>query len=100
MADGFEAVMLQVALQQAPHPTLEAPVAGLVVALPQPGEDAKDARVALRGERPIGLLEPFVGAARGDIAVDHLALDFGRNIAPRILEYRSGGGGRGAGGAR
>ena len=36
-------------------------VALLAVALPQPAEDAEDARVALRRERPIGALERLAG---------------------------------------
>ena len=42
----------KITLEQAPHPRLKAPVAGLVVSLPQPREHAKDPRVALRRERP------------------------------------------------
>ena len=47
----------EVALEQTPHARLELPIMRLVVALPQAGEDAEDARVALSGECPIGPLE-------------------------------------------
>ena len=60
----------------------------LVVALPQPGEDAENARVALRGERPISALELGTMAGRRDVAVDHRPLDRRRHVAPRILEHR------------
>ena len=73
---------------KAPHARLEAAIMRLVVALPQPREDAEDARVALRGERPIGALERLAMPGGGDVAVDHRPLDLGRDVAPRILEHR------------
>ena len=78
----------EVALEQAPHARLEAAVVRLVVALPQPREDAEDARVALRRERPIGALERLAMAGRGDVAVDHRPLDLRRHVAARVFEHR------------
>src|SRR5439155_24651491 len=60
----------------------------LVIALPQPRENAEDAGVALGGECPISALERLAVAGCRDIAVDHRPLDLGRYIAPGILEHR------------
>ena len=49
----------KVALDQAPHARLEAAISRLVVALPQPREDAENPRVSLRCKCPIGALEGF-----------------------------------------
>ena len=88
VADRRQMRLGEVALEQAPHARLEAAVVRLAVALPQPGEDAEDARVALRRERPIGALERLAVPGRRDIAVDHRALDRRRDVAPRILQHR------------
>ncbi len=86
---GFRCGSREVALEQAPHARLEAAVARLVVALPQPREDAEDAGIALRGERPISALEHLAVAGRRNVAVDHCPLDRRRHVAPRVLEHRS-----------
>ncbi len=49
--------MREVAFEQPPHARLEAFVVRLIVAFPQPHKDAEDARIALRRERPIGVLD-------------------------------------------
>ncbi len=62
---------------------------GLAVALPQPGEDAEDAGVALRRQRPISasrIRRPAPVAST--IAVEHRPLDRRGDVAARILEHR------------
>src|SRR5436305_1566330 len=78
----------EVALEQAPHARLEAPVSWLVIALPQPREDSEDARIALRRERPISPLERLAMARCRDVTVDHRPLDILGNVAPRVLQDR------------
>ena len=88
----------EVALEQPPHARLEGGVMRLVVALPQAGEDAEDARVALRREHPISALERLAVAGRGDVAVDHRPLD--RFAARRAAHPRAPRRGRRPGGRR
>jgi hypothetical protein len=78
----------EVALEKTPHAWLELAVMGFVVALPQARENAKDARVSLRRERPIGPLERFTVTGCGNVAVDHRALDSRRNVPAGVLEHR------------
>src|SRR3546814_5144860 len=49
--------MREIAVQAAPYARLECEVAGLSVALPQPGKDAEDLGVALRAKHFIGRSE-------------------------------------------
>src|SRR3546814_7586242 len=72
-----------------PYTTLfrsEAFVMRLAVAFPQPDKDAEDARVALRGERPIGVLDVLLG--RRLVAREHRRLDRRAHVAPRVFEHR------------
>src|SRR3546814_337800 len=73
--------MREIAVQAAPYARLECEVAGLSVALPQPGKDAEDLGVALRAKHFIGRAKGVgVGHARRcDIAPDHRFLQFGRS---------------------
>src|SRR3546814_9048338 len=63
-------------------------IARLAIALVQPREDAHDLGVALRPQQRIIGLELRTRACCRGIAIEHGALKFGRNIAPRILEQR------------
>ncbi len=87
-ADRGQRWLRQIPLKQAPHAGLELAVAGLVVPLPEAGEDAENAGVALRGERPVGAFEFRALRRRLHIAVDHRPLDRRGDVAPRILEHR------------
>ena len=80
--------MREVAFEQTPHARLELAVSGLAVALPQAHENAQDARVALRRERPIGGAERRALSRRSDIAIEHCRLDRRAHVAARILEHR------------
>ena len=86
-AHRFQARARQIAFEQAPHTRLEGAVMRLVVPLPQPREDAQDPRVPLRCERPIGAMERFAIAGRGNVAGDHPRFDFRRDVAPRVFEH-------------
>src|SRR3546814_6126848 len=83
--------MCEIAVQAAPYARLECEVAGLSVALPQPGKDAEDLGVALRAKHFIGRAKGVgVGHARRcDIAPDHRFLKFGRDVAPRTEAHTS-----------
>src|SRR5205085_6028575 len=85
VAHGLQVRLRKVTLEQAPHARLEPPISGLVVALPQAGEDAEDARVALGGERPITALESIRVTGRRNVAIDHRPLERLRHLAPRLL---------------
>src|SRR5207248_10430900 len=87
LAHGFEVRLREIALEQAPVARLKPAIPGLVVALPEAREHAEDARAALSGEHPIGALQLGTVASGGDIAVDHRAFDFGRDIAPGVFQY-------------
>src|SRR3546814_10188305 len=78
--------MRKIAFEQPPHARLEAFVMRLAVAFPQPDKDAEDARVALRGERPIGVLDVLLGLRL--VARDHRRLDRRAHVAPRVFEHR------------
>ena len=47
----------------------------------------RGAGVTLRCERPIGALKPLVGAGLTTVAIDHLAFQLSRDIAPCIFEH-------------
>ncbi len=61
---------------------------GLVVALPEPREDAEYPGVSLCRERPISSLIDLAISRRGYVTVDHDALDLRRNVAACILDHR------------
>src|SRR3546814_20132762 len=80
--------MREIAVQAAPYARLECEVAGLSVALPQPGKDAEDLGVALRAKHFIGRAKGVgVGhALRCDIAPDHRFHQYGHDVAPPALK--------------
>src|SRR6185312_4850944 len=77
VTDRFEVGLCQVTLEQAPHARLEAPITRLAIPFPKAREDPEDARVPLRGERPISRLECLPVAGSLGVAVDHRSLHLG-----------------------
>src|SRR5690606_28059416 len=65
----------EVALEQRPHARLKLAVASFAVTLPQADKNAKDARVALRGKRPICAPISLAPSRCRDIAIEHGRLD-------------------------
>ena len=80
----------QVALQQAPDPWDVAQVLRLAVAVAEPREDADDLGVALRAEDRVAGPESHRIQVRegGQIALQHLGRQGGRDIAPGVLQER------------
>ena len=82
--------MGELRLELAPDPRHMDEIAGLAVALQQPGEIAEDAGIALGPRQRIGGIE--AGAVElgkgGEIALDQAGAQLARDIAPGIVDQR------------
>ena len=81
--------MREITFEQRPYTRDQVEVTWLVVAPPEPHEDADDLGIPLRAQaRVVGEKNILVDAHRPHVTVEHPALDFGGNVAAGILKQR------------